>query len=70
MEDQPQPAPPKKAGRPPKPGRRVQLHAEVSEALTQMLKQDAATHQVSVGDRLTEILAVHYSNREAMRQAS
>jgi hypothetical protein len=70
MDDQPKLAAPTNVGRPRKPGRRVQLHAEVSETLVQMLKRDAAAHDVPVGDRLSEILAVHYSSKEAMRQAS
>ena len=69
MDDQPQPAA-RKAGRPPKPGRRAELHAWVASPLVELLKQDAKAKDVPLGDRLTEILASHYSRQEAMPKAS
>jgi hypothetical protein len=62
---QPQHTGHRKAGRPPKPGR-SQVHAWVPDVLVELLKRDAAKQQVTLGDRLTEILAAHYSRQEAM----
>jgi hypothetical protein len=68
MDDQPQQAG-RKAGRPPKPGR-SEVHVLVPAALVELLKQDASSQHISMGDRLAEILASHYSRQEAMPRAS
>jgi hypothetical protein len=59
-----------KGGRPPKPGPRTRVNVWVPEPLAELLKQDAAGQQISVADRLAEILAGYYSSQEAMPKAS
>lgn len=64
-----------KGGRPKKVGAWVRFSTNVSEPLIELLKQDAAARGLPAGERLSEILAAHYSAadtawQEAMPTAS